>query len=174
MIAPITSKALLDVATVLTRIDDPSTTVHLRRAISSAYYALFHGLVTAATRSAMGDEPARADDRFVMSRWYGHSEIRSASEWVVRRAHGRAVPKEVAQLLDAPPAELVEVADTFVELLHARHAADYDHRAKVDSDDAVEAVASARTALGRLDLLSGTRAYENYLVLIGAARRVVR
>ena len=57
--APITSEALLTHSDTLARLSDPtySTTVHLRRAVSGAYYALFRELVGEATRRAVGPDP---------------------------------------------------------------------------------------------------------------------
>jgi uncharacterized protein (UPF0332 family) len=170
----ITSEALLSVADTLTRTKDDSTTVHLRRAVSSAYYALFHGLIAEATRREVGVDPTREHDRHVLSRWYGHGEMRTVSNWVIRRADRRPVPEGVDDLLDHPPPDLVRVAMSFVELQQARHDADYDHRADPDADDAMDAIRSAQAALERLGGLAGERVYGNYLLLMGAARRVGR
>jgi hypothetical protein len=134
--APITSEALLSVADTLARVDDASTTVHLRRAVSSAYYALFHGLIADATRRTVGDHPDREDDRYAIGRWYNHGEMRSVSRWVIRRARGESIPDGVAHLLDHSPPELVGLAQAFVQLQESRHDADYDHRAELDRADA--------------------------------------
>ena len=172
MKAPITSEALLSVADTLARLDDASTTVHLRRAVSSAYYGLFHGLIADATRRTFGLEADREPDRQVLSRWYNHGEMRSVCQWVIRLASGQSVPDGVAALLADPPAELVSVARTFVQLQEQRHEADYDHTADLTEADALTAILRARAALVRLPALAGHRAYDNYLVLLlGGLRR---
>ena len=166
MKAPITSEALLSVADTLARLDDASTTVQLRRAVSSAYYGLFHGLIADATRRTFGLEADREPDRQVLSRWYNHGEMRSVCQWVIRLASGQSVPDGVAALLADPPAELVSVARTFVQLQEQRHEADYDHAADLTEADALTAIVRVRAALALLPVLAGHRAYDNYLVLL--------
>lgn len=172
MSAPITSEALLSVADTLARLDDPST-VARRRAVSSAYYALFHGLVAAAVSRTIGDDPDRELDRHTVSRWYSHADIRAVSQWVIRLARGESVPNGVAVLLGDPPADLVELARSFMQLHEARHEADYDHTANLAEADARAAIDSAGAALARLPNLAGSRVYANYLVLLLGGTRVV-
>lgn len=91
----------------------------LRRAISSAYYALFHLLIHEATlRIARG--PAV---RQKLSRAFEHADMKSAS-----RAFAGAQTGQLARLSGGLPipAALRTVATTFVILQEARHAADYD------------------------------------------------
>lgn len=130
MTAPITSEALLSVADTLARLDDP-TTVARRRAVSSAYYALFHGLIAEAVRHTFGDDAARDGDRYTVSRWYNHGEMRTVSRWVIRISRSDSVPNGVEVLLGNPPPDLIELARAFIQLQEARHEADYDHTANV-------------------------------------------
>lgn len=174
MTTGITSEDLLSRADVLAQIKDDSTTIHFRGAVSSAYYALFHGIIAEATLQEVGADAVRDDDRQVLGRWYGHGEMRRVSTWVIRRARRASVPAGVDELLDYPPPGLVAVAEAFVRLQEARHVADYDHRSGLDAEGAMAAVQMARDALGRLGGLAGERVYGNYLLLMGAARRVGR
>jgi hypothetical protein len=162
--APIKSDALLSVADTLARLDD-STTVARRRAVSSAYYALFHGLIADAVSRTIGDDPARDEDRYTVSRWYNHGEMRTVSQWVIRLARGESVPNGVAVLLGNPPPDLVELVRAFIQLQEA-HEADYDHTANLAEADARAAINTAREALSRLARLDGRRTYANYLVLL--------
>jgi hypothetical protein len=152
--APITSEALLSVADTLARLDDP-TTVARRRAVSSAYYALFHGLIADAVSRTIGDDPGRDEDRYTVSRWYNHGEMRSVSQWVIRLARGESVPNGVAVLLGNPPADLVELARALIQLQEARHEA--DARATINT---------AREAVARLPRLATDRTHANYLILL--------
>jgi uncharacterized protein (UPF0332 family) len=163
--APITSEALLSVADTLARLDD-HTTVARRRAVSSAYYALFHGLIADAVDRTIGDDPARDDDRYTVSRWYNHGEMRTVSQWVIRLARDESVPNGVAVLLGNPPADLVELARAFIQLQEARHEADYDHTANLAEADARAAINTASEALSLLSDLATDRAYANFLVLL--------
>ena len=91
-------------------------TVRLRRAISSAYYALFHELVDWATWKAVREDDSRDVERWMMARWYQHADVRRVCDWVVAAARGgRGMPLGVPALLgghgspDAAPADLVAV-----------------------------------------------------------------
>jgi hypothetical protein len=166
---PIRSEELLEFADFLAgrEVDpDHAPTIHLRRAVSSAYYALFHGLIAQATQRTMGAGNDREADRYSVSRWYAHREIRAVCQWVVNRSAGRTVPDGVAALLDTPPPDLVAVAELFLALQQARHAADYDHMVELTLADTRAHVDTARDALGRLPRLSGDRVYDNYLMLL--------
>jgi hypothetical protein len=172
--APITSEALLSVADTLARLDDP-TTVARRRAVSSAYYALFHSLIADAVGRTIGDDPARDEDRYTVSRWYSHGEMRTVSQWVIRLARGESVPNGVAVLLGNPPPDLVELARAFIQLQEARHEADYDHTANLAEADTRAAIDTAREALSRQCQLSRQHQYDNFLaLLLGGPRHVSR
>lgn len=174
MTAPITSEALLSVADTLAQLDDRSTAAR-RRAVSTAYYALFHGLIAEAVARTVGDDPERDEDRYTYSRWYAHGEMRTVSQWVIRLARGESVPNGIPILLGNPPRDLVELARAFIQLQEARHEADYDHTANLAEADARAAIATAREALARLSYLADTRTQANYLVLLlGGPRLAVR
>lgn len=141
-------------------------TVELRRAISSAYYALLQELVRRATRRTVSDEPEREADRNAVSRWYSHIEIKSVSQWVISRSAGRTLPQRIGMLLDQVPPTLVEIAYAFLDLQEARHDADYDHTADVTVLDTRRHIDRAREALAHLVALDGDRVYDNYLMLL--------
>jgi hypothetical protein len=172
--APITSEGLLSVADALARLDDPTTAAR-RRAVSSAYYALFHGLVAEAVRRTFGDDPAHDEDRYTASRWYNHGEMRAVSQWVIRMSRGESVPNGVAVLLGGPRPELVELARAFIQLQEARHEADYDHTANLSEADARAAIANANEALAALANVADDRACSNFLfLLLGGPRMAGR
>lgn len=174
MTAPITSEALLSVADTLAQLDDPSS-VARRRAVSTAYYALFHGLIAEAVGRTIGEGPDRYEDRYTVSRWYPHGEMRTVSQWVIRLARGESVPNGIPVLLGNPAADLVELTRAFIQLQEARHEADYDHTANLAEADAHAAISTAREALVRLPRLAADRTYANYLVLLlGGPRLAAR
>lgn len=173
---PIQSADLLDLAEVLADSHPPAgaTTVHLRRAVSPAYYALFHELTRAAAARTVGASAGRTDDRFTVSQLYSHGEIRTVSQWVVARSQGRTLPDRIAALLDDPPADLIAVARTFIALQDARHDADYDHRANVTPADTRAQIDASHDAITRLRDLDGERVYDNFPMLLLGARLSVR
>src|SRR5260370_8965505 len=75
VLAPLSSTELLEVADLLVNQDDAARPQppSLRRAVSSAYYALFHELVGDSVHRVAGTGPATQAQRNAVSRWYSHS-----------------------------------------------------------------------------------------------------
>lgn len=93
----------------------------LRRAVSTAYYALFHLLVTAASQSlGRGSAPLSR----LLARAFDHSEMEKACGTF---AAGGAMPQAVTGAYGpiVVPPELRRVAQAFRDLQEARHDADY-------------------------------------------------
>jgi uncharacterized protein (UPF0332 family) len=94
----------------------------LRRAVSTAYYALFHLLISEATLNWR-----RPEQRSLLARMFEHGKMKAASE------RQRAVCNRF--LNSSPPAgpeldcarHLLQVAATFFDAQQQRHAADYDN-----------------------------------------------
>jgi hypothetical protein len=94
--------------------------VNLRRAGSSAYYALFH-LLTSETSALFAIEPGLA---WRINRTLNHGDMKKASTMIANDKVPKAVQSPRAGY--ATPADLKTVANTFVRLQEARHEADYD------------------------------------------------
>jgi hypothetical protein len=112
----------------------------LRRAISAAYYALFHLLTFEASRLFVKDQ--RLLER--INRVYGHGEMNDIS-----KAFGRGdLPKAFDSIKGSfpIPQELKDVANAFVNLQQARHDADYDLSAGFRRSEALAFVAAAERA----------------------------
>ena len=107
---------LLQQANELAHKSDPNQ-ADLRRAVSSAYYALFHLLVSETIRHWSLDSSRNA-----LSRMFDHALMKRASN---RLSDPRLFPftgENPAVVGDAKT-----VASTFVELQNKRHIADYDN-----------------------------------------------
>jgi uncharacterized protein (UPF0332 family) len=93
----------------------------LRRAVSTAYYALFHLLIHEATLNWR-----RVDQRTLLARFFEHGKMKSASKKQVAdlKAFFRINPPAGHRLDTAQHLHLV--ADTLVEAQQQRHTADYD------------------------------------------------
>ena len=119
-------KDLLEQAARLAKLDAKKPKqANLRRAISSAYYALFHMLVDEACRIQIGSHHNQAPYRQVLGRAFVHGAMKEAC----KSFGGGTLKKGVAKGLPgsfAIPAEIRELAETFVELQERRHVADYD------------------------------------------------
>jgi uncharacterized protein (UPF0332 family) len=93
--------------------------VSLRRAVSAAYYALFHMLIDDAVLRLIPNAPALL--RVQAQRAFTHRDMRSACEQFTKSSN------PFARLLVRPvESELQTVAEAFVDLQFRRHAADYD------------------------------------------------
>lgn len=95
----------------------------LRRAVSTAYYALFHLLTHEAVQLLLvgrGREPLR----FSLARAFSHASMKTVAAGFARND---VSPKIVGGLNGQPiQPELANVAGAFVDLQQARHEADYD------------------------------------------------
>lgn len=96
----------------------------LRRAVSSAYYALFHLLVDRGARALSPTQPPALRQR--VGRAFTHVEMKNVCK---QFAQGAAENLEIATgALIVPPLEpqLARVAKAFLILQEERHRADYD------------------------------------------------
>jgi uncharacterized protein (UPF0332 family) len=90
----------------------------LRRAVSAAYYALFHLLIHDASRIMISNP----DVRQKLSRAFDHGDMRAASGAF---ANPRGDLKKLTGGIPIP-VDLQTVAATFVRMQDTRHEADYD------------------------------------------------
>jgi uncharacterized protein (UPF0332 family) len=100
--------------------------VLLRRAVSSAYYALYHciGLEGAGTLLPNGT----SEQQLWVARAFGHRQIKDCCAWIAGRQGG--VTKAVGPLVQSlKQTSFLNVSDAFCDLQEARHRADYDHLA---------------------------------------------
>ena len=132
---------LIAQAEFLVRIAD-SNEANVRRAVSSAYYALFHLLVPDAVLNWK-----HAEHRSRLARAFDHKRMKDASTAILKKI-GNVPHLESA---DPDPEQasrfrLSTVAQAFVDLQQARHKADYDIERPFQPLDAVVDVAQARLA----------------------------
>ncbi len=112
----------------------------LKRAISSAYYALFHLLIHDAASGAAPSSPARL--RELVERTIGHADMKNVCKgffsanktYLKSNAPGSKkpfqtgdIPQSTQELLSFPlEDDLIFVMAAFVDLQEARHQADYN------------------------------------------------
>lgn len=101
---------------------------HLRRAISTAYYAVFHFLVDQATRHVAGTSADKAAIRAFLARGVTHHGAKALCKMVSGGRWPTAVDKRLGKKAAPlqPSAVLRRIADDFVLLQEERHSADYD------------------------------------------------
>ena len=124
------------------RAGGPPVQAVLRRAVSTAYYALFHMLVHEATGRMFGGD--RAELRACLARGFAHRTMKNVARAFMR---GAAPPKLAPALRGLPPQqELVRVAEALHILQHFREAADYDVSHALVHTDVVDLVDQAEQA----------------------------
>lgn len=140
----------------------------LRRAISTAYYALFHFLVDKSCRFLVsGSAAERRALREQLARSFDHGAMKNASQ-----AFAGAGASPWVTVGGAPSPELVRVAEAFVALQQERHAADYDVGRSFTRNEALALIAQAEDALKDWGKANGTPAADAYLLaLLVKARR---
>ena len=132
----------------------------LRRAVSSAYYALFHLLVDeAVARMIPGRD--RAALRDCLARAFSHATMRA----VARQFAGASVSEKLMPGLNGQPRqpELVALARAFVELQQARHEADYNRAHRVTRREVLYMVNLAERAFADWRLVRRTPQADTFL-----------
>lgn len=127
---------------------------YLRRAVSTAYYALFHLLISEATLNW-----SRESSRNALGRMFDHGMMKRVSDRVTD-------PKKMPYTGEDPGivSSLRFVAQIFVELQDLRHVADYDNGRFWAPLDAVVPVASAKTAFSAWNEIRHADIAQEYLV----------
>jgi hypothetical protein len=132
---------LLDQAEQLARLDlRRPKQANLRRAVSSAYYALFHLLASDA--SALYAEDPGLASRII--RTLNHADMKKVSTMIANNKLPRAVQAPGGGY--QAPNQLKSVANVFVMLQQARHEADYDLSRSFTRQETRAFVESARQA----------------------------
>ncbi len=124
---------LLDTAEFLYRAPESQAT--LRRSISTAYYALFHLLISEACELWGVDEHRR----------FEHGQMKKASEKIKTTWQKEAASGQF------PYQDLYTVASAFIQLQERRHSADYDVSKPISSDLVIDALTEAFFAFGSWD-----------------------
>lgn len=150
---PIEPDKLLDAADRLAPANPgrgrPPYTAH-RRAVSTAYYAVFHAISARVAETVFPQADATFRQR--TRRWIGHGDIRTVARWVgqIDGTLPGAAPAHIRTLLmpaRGPPSldgDTVAIADGFLELNDKRELADYDHEAVFSRPDTRGHIALAR------------------------------
>jgi len=131
----------------------------IRRAISAAYYAIFHAIITAAADQFVG-VTNRGEPRYgLVYRSVDHGWLRKVCEEVRKPTLSSRFSRYAPAGFGA---NIVTFAAAMVDLQEKRHSADYDVMARIDRSDATFAIHTARVALSRF---SGASAAERIALL---------
>ena len=122
----------------------------LRRAISTAYYGLFHFLIEESTALLFGTGQVDTAFRQMAARAFIHGKMKSVCAEFVKTN-----PKQVHSLLQpfwqrfgiANNHQAPLIAKDFIDLQDERHTADYDLTVSFSRQDALNAITRAERAL---------------------------
>lgn len=143
---------LLDQAEHLAKRDDrgrPSQ-ANLRRAVSAAYYALFHEVVYRARLVLLGGELGKRALGDRLGRSIDHANVKKAANWYVGTMPEAIKDTRQQMQLRVPSADFALVCRRLVELQESRHRADYDLSIPLLRPDAKRLIEEAREALQKL------------------------
>jgi hypothetical protein len=127
----------------------------LRRAISSAYYGVFHAVVTEAADEFAGKSNRRTPQYELAYRSIDHRSLRALCADITKPKLPKRYSKYEPTGGFGPDLSLVATA--VIDLQEKRLAADYDPLLRVRTSDAALAVATGRTALIRFRKANRTR-----------------
>jgi hypothetical protein len=110
--------------------------VDLKRAISAAYYAMFHALAQECADTVAGTGPRRSEAAWLqVYRALEHGVVKNACEQAGTRGF---------------PPEIVKFAEAFLIMQEKRHAADYDPQSAYTRPEVIALVADAAQAITSL------------------------
>ena len=130
-----------------------------RRAVSAAYYALFHHINRSAVDLIAPNVPDETNHR--IQRWFEHAEM--------KRICGRFLQAKLDQpllgLIGASSSnDLQNVAQSFITLQQARHSADYDLSYSLTAEETEQLIILALVAMNSWDRIANS-AEANIFVL---------
>ena len=127
----------------------------LRRAVSTAYYALFHLLIEDAALRWSGSSEAQTG----MERGFQHGSMKNTSikfgkrNWRDWHGNERAIPVVIRN-----------IANAFVDLQEERHTADYDNHEQWTVTEVEATLNTARSAFQQWDSIRTDPMAGNYLL----------
>ncbi len=145
---------LLDQASVL--VTGQRHQADVRRAVSAAYYALFHLLIR---DTVVHWSTPRHRSR--LERTFDHQRMKTASANLLQNPpRNNSVPTPEEAVVRR---KLVEVAEAFTDLQQARHRADYDLSEPLDPSDALILVEQAVAVFETWNQIRSTDLAQDYL-----------
>jgi uncharacterized protein (UPF0332 family) len=125
--------------------------VSYARAVSAAYYALFHHINSAAAGLIAPNVPSDTNQR--VQRWFEHAEMKKVCGRFLQATLDQPLRNLVGET--ASP-EMQNVASSFIKLQEARHRADYDLSYSLSSEEAQELIVAAIGAMASWDNIAAS------------------
>lgn len=125
----------------------PPRQVDVRRAISAAYYAVFHALLTAVADQFVGRTKRGTIEYALVYRSVSHGWLKSVCDGLKSSQAKRPFSQHAPHGGFGPDIQMLALA--VLDLQEKRHSADYDPVGMVRTPDALLAIRLGRTALAR-------------------------
>lgn len=147
----------------------PPRQVDVRRAISAAYYAVFHFILTEAADDLAGKTKKGSPRYALVYRSVDHSKLKD----LCLEMKKPILPAKYQRYSPARGfgSNIQAFASALVELQEKRHAADYDPAIRVKTSDAKLAIGTARSAIRRFGMASRARRKAFLSLLLFPPRR---
>lgn len=140
---------LLDTARLLASArDEAPTDADLRRCISTAYYAIFHAVLTAGADRFFGADNREEAGYSQLYRAYDHGRLKSRCEQILASKPERFERERLSSAYFG--SDLRAFAQSFKRRHASRERADYDPRATFTAAEARAAIAEAERAIASL------------------------
>jgi uncharacterized protein (UPF0332 family) len=146
----------------------PPSDAQLRRAVSTAYYALFHTILRAAAQRFMGPGNESAAGFSLLYRGFQHGQMRQVCEVLRARTLNSRFQKTLR--VSAVSQDQRDFARAFTDLQDARQRADYDPAARFQPADASDFVDMAEVAMAAFDRIDAREKADVLALLLVGAR----
>jgi len=134
--------------------------VNLRRSVSASYYALFHLLTSSASSLFASDAELKAR----INRGFNHGDMKKVSLLIANGKWPKSIMlPTMASSVNPDMDKLKTIANAFVELQQARHAADYDLNRVYTREEAAGAIKTAQKAFEFWEIIKKTDYARLYL-----------
>ena len=146
---------------------EPAHQACLRRAVSTAYYAIFHLLLSEATANW-----ARPELRAILARCFDHGPMKTASETKISQINSASKQRPSANPANSVTGNLMTVATAFVQAQQRRIDADYNMLKEWTPVEVYTHVASVGEAFKAWNMIRDEAEAQAYLVsLLGNKER---
>jgi uncharacterized protein (UPF0332 family) len=144
---------------------------NLRRAVSSAYYGVFHYLVQEACSVQIGAQHGQAPYRHALGRAFAHSVMKSActsfAGGTLKDSVIKGLPRDAAGNYLIQKA-IQDIASTFADLQEKRHLADYDRTERFKRSDVLTLIEEAKTSVAKFSELASSDDKKFFLACLWA------
>lgn len=163
---------LIDLAESIAALDKKKPKqAHLRRAVSTAYYAVFHYLVDEACCAQIGTHHTQKEHRHALGRAFSHTVMKDActsfAGGTLKESVVKGLPRDSAGQY-VIPREIRDMARTFAELQGKRHLADYDLTERFRKSEVMTLIQQAREHVERFRQLTESDVRKFFLASLWA------